>query len=644
MDETKKPIEYVLLFLIVTFIGLIIGIFLANYVFVQWQKIPMDYYSYDTIYKYYQQYGKNPEVLKVIKASAIIAILPAIILDVVVAIAIFSKPKREQYGSARFAKDIDVRKSGLIKTPEEQKKAMAKKPSNPSILVGKYKNKYLEFFGNEFLAVGAPTRSGKGVGIVIPNLLHYPDSVVVLDVKNENWDLTAGFRSQYQDCYLFAPKAVDKCTHRYNPLDYINRDETERMADIQNIANIMYPDSADQDGTTAFFNAMAQRLFTGMILYMLETPERPCTMAELMRLATPTVPLEEWVETVIKERQEQGRALSSECVQALMSYAGNASENTRSGIDSTMRSPLNIFTDPTVAAATSTSDFRLDEVRKKKMSIYVGIQPNELDRFGRLLNLFFSQLINLNTRVLPEQDPELKYQCLLLLDEFTALGRVDIINKAVAYIAGYNLRLMLIFQNRGQLEQHYGKEGASTLMSNMACKIIFAPTEIEEAETYSRMLGTETIKGKSVSRNRGKGGGGSSVSTSDQKRELMLPQEMLELDPDKQIVKYKAYKPILDNKIKFYEDPTFQARLSEEVDSGGRQKGLPIRDKCKPPKVNVKESLESIRGMVEKPITKVEDVPDGKTLITEHRDYIEKLSEALGFNADFLDLDNYKAE
>ncbi len=636
MDNQVKPVQVFVVFFVMTILGLIVGVYFANYVFMQWQNISMDYYSVTILYQYYQKYSSNLEVVKVIKASALSALLPIIIMNIIAAVVLFKKPKKEQYGSARFANDSDVKKTGLIKTDKEREKAYNKKPSNPSVLVGKYKNQFLEYFGNEFFSIAAPTRSGKGVGIVIPNLLHYRDSVVVLDVKNENWDLTAGFRSQFQECFLFAPKAADGRTHRWNPLDSIDRDETKRMADIQNYANIMYPDGADQDGTTAYFNSQAQRLFTGMILYMLETPERPCTFAELIRLATPTIPFHEWIEQQIESRQNEKRPLSSECIQALMSFAGNASENTRSGIESTMKAPLNIFTDPMVAAATSTSDFKLEDVRKKRMSIYVGIQPNELDRFGRLLNLFFSQLININTRVLPEQDPELKYQCLLLLDEFTALGRVDIINKSVAYIAGYNLRLMLIFQNIGQLEQHYGKEGSSILLSNIACKVVFAPTEIEEAERYSRMLGSYTMKGKSISKNRGKGGGGS-VSTSDQERKLMLPQEMLELDEDKQIIKYKAFKPILDKKIKFYEEEVFCSRLSKELDENGKQKGLPIRKSCRPPKVDVRASLMSIRGAEEVPITQDElENMTGKEIIEQHSDFLDEFSSALGFDPNFF--------
>ena len=607
----------------------------------------MEYYSWKTIFLYQDAYGHVPAVNKAINASlAIIGVTPIALMTVVL-VMLFSKPKREQHGSARFATNADIRESGLIQTAKQQKELRQKTPSKPSILVGKYKGKFwekgkfLEFWGNEFAFVSAPTRSGKGVGIVIPNLLHYPDSCVVLDIKNENWDITAGFRSQYQDCYLFAPKAEDGRSHRYNPLDYIDRDETKRMGDIQNIANILLPADNQQD---SFWNDNAQALFNGLVLSMLETTARPCSMSELLKLTNPNQPLNEWITDTINKRRteeivinpetgEKGvRPLSVECIESLMSFAGNDSENTRAGILSSLKAPLNIFSDPMVASATSTSDFDLRDVRRKRMSIFVGIQPNELARFDKLLNLFFSQLINLNTRVLPEQDKTLKYQCLVLLDEFTALGRVDIINKAVAYIAGYNMRLMLIFQNKGQAEQYYGREGTSTMLSNMACQIIFAPREVEDAENYSKILGTQTIKGRSVSRNKGKGGGGS-VSTSDQSRPLMLPQEMLELDQSKEIVKYQAFKPILCDKIKYYEEDIFTSRANKE-----------IAKKCLPPKLDVQSMLDVMRGATKKVAEKESELPTGKEMVENHADYLSKLSSILGFDPDFFELNDKTEE
>lgn len=638
-ERNKSPIEYVIVFLILNIIFIAIGVYLANFIFIQWQKIPFDFFSYKTIYLYHLKYGDYKSVALAVKVCTGVGAATVVILNIVILSAIFAKPKRELHGSAKFANMMDVKKTGFILNPKEQKEKNEKSPGNPSVLVGKYKDKLLEFFGNEFVFVAAPTRSGKGVGIVIPNLLHYRDSVVVLDVKNENWDLTAGFRSQFQECFLFAPKAADGRSHRYNPLDYIDRDPTKRMGDIQNIANIMYP----SDGDDAFWQAQSQRLFTGLILYMLETEERPCSMAELVKLSTPNKPLDEWIIETIAQRKADGKPLSVECVEALMAFAGNSSENTRAGILSSLTAPLNIFTDPMVAAATSASDFKLDEVRKKRMSIYVGIQPNELPRFDKLLNLFFSQLINLNTRVLPEQDPSLKYQCLVLLDEFTALGHVEIINKAVAYIAGYNMRLMLIFQDRSQAEKYYTREGARTLLSNMSCQVIFAPRTVEDAEDYSKLLGTETAKGKSISRNRGKGGGGS-VSTSDQSRALMLPQELMELPQAQQIIKFNAFKPILCEKIIFYNEPIFKARLSQEKDAAGRQKGLPVNEKNTPPQLDVAAMLEIMRGTTYTEIKSVKELNEKTTaadLIKNHSNYIQQISDAFGFDADFLNLEEF---
>ena len=659
--KQKTVKDYIILFATVNLLWIPAAFYFANWLFGYWQDVPAEYIGFGTLLQYQDAYGSNPKVAQAIALSELAGFGAWLMSNVFLGVGLFAKPKRELHGSAKFANMHEVKKTGFILTPKEQQEKFAKTPSNPSVLVGKYKNNFLEFFGNEFIFVGAPTRSGKGVGIVIPNLLHYRDSVVVLDVKNENWNITAGFRSQFQECYLFSPKAADRKSHRYNPLDYIDRDPINRMGDIQNIANIMYP----ADGEDGFWQNQAQRLFTGLVLYMIETPNRPCTMAELVKLATPNKPLNDWINEIIVIRNgksanpDEGieaipptpievffkdgvempfvenrngievrlleRPLSVECIESLMAFAGNSSDNTRAGIQSSMMSPLNIFTDPMVAAATSASDFRLDEVRKKKMSIFVGIQPNELARFDKLLNLFFSQLINLNTRVLPEDDPSLKYQCLVLLDEFTALGRVDIINKSVAYIAGYNMRLMLIFQNISQLEQHYTREGAQTMIANMACQIVFAPRTIDDAKSYSELLGTETVKGKSISRNKGKGGGGS-VSTSDQSRALMLPQELKELDQSKEIVLYNAEKPILCDKIRYYNEPVFKDRINK-----------PVRPNSLPPELNVMAVLEVMRGIVRKNTTE-DALPSPQEMLkqSQWKDWLGLTTEAIGFDPDFI--------
>lgn len=632
------------------FIG--IAVLVANYVFIEWQKIPSEYLSYNTIYLYHEQYGNIPKVKNAIMGSAGAGFATWVILNVAVAVALFAKPKRELHGSARFANDAEIRKTGFLPTPQEEEKLKKKFPSEPPVIIGKHKGKFLQFYGNEFISIGAPTRSGKGVSIVIPNLLTYPDSIVVLDIKMENWLLTAGFRAKYQDVFLFAPKSEDGRSHRYNPLDYIDRDDTKRMADVQNIANIFYPADDPKD---AFWQNQAQRIFTGLVLYMMETPNRPCSMAELIKLTTPTsMPLHEWIPTIINERKntpivinnETGetrvKELSVECIEAMMAYVNVDSDNTRSSILATLMSPLNVFTDPSVATATSHSDFRLDDVRRKKMTIYVGIQPNELSRFSKLLNVFFSQLININTRVLPEHDERLKYQCLVLLDEFTSLGRVDIIQKSIAYIAGYNVRLMPIFQSVSQVEDAYGKDGANAILSNIACQVEFTPTTIEQAEHLSKRLGTQTVKGKSVSRNRGKGGGGS-VSMSDQARALMLAQELMEMGDEDEIILFRRTKPIKCEKAFYYSNPqVFGSRMQS---LSRPAKGLPIPTESEPPELDIAGMLSVMRGVkLEQPRNHKETKPI-EHYQEKHPDFLAELGKALGFTDEvFAELNKIEAD
>ncbi len=252
--------------------------------------------------------------------------------------------------------------------------------------------------------------------------------------------------------------------------------------------------------------------------------------------------------------------LSKECVSALLSYA-NTADNTAAGILSSMTAPFNVFRDPLVAKATSANDFDLLQLPQKKMSIYIKLTPDNIAKFSVLVNLLFSQIINLNVRQgLPEHNKALKYQCLLMLDEFTALGYMGIIESAIAYIAGYNIRLRLIFQNKSQLNRHY-KEGKDTLIANCALKIFFAPGILDSAKELSEILGYETVKGKSVSRSRGKSGS-TSQSESDQKRALMMPQELLEMPFEDSIVWLRGRKIMKLDKVMYYTDKSFNDRVS----------------------------------------------------------------------------------
>ncbi|KVW76230.1 type IV secretory system conjugative DNA transfer family protein [Burkholderia ubonensis] len=438
----------------------------------------------------------------------------------------------------------------------------------PAIVVGVWRGRYLRFAGQQFVLLAAPARSGKGVGVVIPNLLSFPDSVVVLDVKQENYAATAGFRRAHgQDVYLFNPFAEDGRTHRYNPLSAIS-DGLFRVGDILAIGYALYPPGGHDD----FWKDQARNLFLGIVLLLCEwrdarrvgkgtsIPDFPVTMGEVLRQSSGNgMPVKTYLQRALVQHRD---LLSGPCVDALNRFLSN-DDKVLASVLATFNAPLTIWANPIVDAATSANDFDLRDVRRRRMSIYIGITPDHLSEAALLVNLVFSQLVNLNTKQLPEADPTLIFQCLLLLDEMTAIGKIHIIARAVAYMAGYNLRLLSIVQSIAQLESVYGRADARTFITNHAMQILYAPREQKDANDYSEMLGTFTDQSRSVScPNAFFGGrGGSSESVSEQRRPLLLPQELKELGRDKEIILLENTKPILADKICYWRDPAFASRV-----------------------------------------------------------------------------------
>jgi type IV secretion system protein VirD4 len=443
------------------------------------------------------------------------------------------------------------------------------KPAGPPLVVGVWRGRYLRFAGQQFVLLAAPTRSGKGVGIVIPNLLSYEHSVVVLDIKQENFAITAGFRAQHgHEVYLFNPFAEDFRTARYNPLSAIS-DGIFRVGDILAIGYALYPSR----GHDSFWNDSARNLFLGLTMLLCELrdargkpgdrdmnlPDYPVTIGEVLRQSSGKgQPVKQYLGSLLAN---YGQVLTGACVDSLNRFLAN-DDKVLASILATFNAPLTIWANPVVDAATSANDFDLRDVRKKKMTVYLGITPDHLAESAVLLNLMFSQLVNLNTKKLPQDDPELKYQCLMLMDEFTSIGKVAIIARSVSYMAGYNMRLLAIIQSVAQLESVYGREDARTFATNCAMQVLYPPREQKDANEYSEMLGYFTQKSASISRPRGwTTKGGESVSISDQRRALLLPQELKELGQDKEIILLENTKPILANKIVYYRDPVFQARI-----------------------------------------------------------------------------------
>jgi len=236
--------------------------------------------------------------------------------------------------------------------------------------------------------------------------------------------------------------------------------------------------------------------------------------------------------------------LSPECVRALCDVIDLAPV-TASSIRKTFTSRLDLWLNPILDWATAANDFDLRELREKPMSIYVGVNPDDLHRLRPVLSLFFQQAIGLQTRTLPEHDPRLKLQVLMLLDECAALGRIPILAESISYLPGYNVRVALVIHTPAQLREIYGPNAAETMLKSLAARIVFAAKDHTDAKEISDELGTMTERVNSVSRPipglfEGRKHKSRSVSTSEQRRPLLLPQEVQMLGNDDAIIFYEG--------------------------------------------------------------------------------------------------------
>lgn len=468
-------------------------------------------------------------------------------------VLLFRPRRRSTHGDARFATASELARRGLFDA------------SPDGIVIGKHGGRLLRLRGQQFAILAAPTRSGKGVGVVVPNLLEYLESVVVLDIKQENFDLTSGWRArQGHAVFLFNPFAEDRRTHRWNPLTYVSADPAFRVSDLMSIAAMLYPDGADEQ---KFWVSQARNAFMALALFAFESRDRDRragfpgsegapTLGQIYRLSSGDGgDLRAHLAALSRSDFLGGDARTA--FANLLSQA----DETFASILGTFKEPLNAWLNPVLDAATGGDDFRLDDLRRRRMTVYIGIQPNKLAESRLIVNLFFSQLINVNTRELPRQNPELKHQCLLLMDEFTSIGKVDIIARAVAYMAGYNLRLLPIIQSMAQLDATYGQELARTIVTNHALQIVYAPREQRDANDYSEMLGYSTVRRQNVTRGREV-----SRSETEERRALMLPQELKAMGADKEVVLYEGLAhPVMCEKIRYYDDTRFTARLLPRV-------------------------------------------------------------------------------
>jgi type IV secretion system protein VirD4 len=409
--------------------------------------------------------------------------------------------------------------------------------------------------GPEHVMLHAPTRTGKGVGIVIPNLLSWPHSVVVLDIKRENFAATAGFRAgSGHRVMMFDPLEPEGRTVRFNPLAHIDRSEPAAVLDeLQRMAVMLFP---GHDHADPFWSEAARTGFIGVGAYVAADPDMPLTLGEIFRQLTVGDPRRRFPE-VIEARRREGRPLPVGCVTALNDFCAS-SENTFASVRQTITTRMGLWLNPTVDAATTSSDFDLRDLRSGTVSLYLGASPDNLLRVAPLYSLLFQQLVDLNSRSLPASSDK---PTLVLLDEFARLGPAPVLAHAFSWVAGYGLRLLTVIQSPAQLRAIYGPDLAEDIFANCGVEVVFAPKDLKTAQDLSGRLGAYTYAGRSRSGPRGLGAGRRTITVSDQRRPLMLPQELLLLPSSDLLVLKAGLSPVRGRKIVYYRDPVLRRRL-----------------------------------------------------------------------------------
>ncbi len=527
--------------------GLVLSQYLAGYLFLWLMGASPTLATPLTIARYAYYFGDRADVVVRLKVASAVGGL----LVLAAALPAVLPRTRALHGDARFANRREIGRAGLFSTT--------------GFYLGRVGRHDLVLGGQQGVLLSAPPRSDKGTAIVIPNLLTWPGSVVCLDLKLENWTISAGYRQRCgQDVFLFDPLNESGDTACWNCLSYVSEDPNLRINDVQHIAAILYPDIP---GTDPFWSAGARSLFLGITLFVLETPSLPPTLGEVLRqgMASDSEGFSPHWRRIIEGRQASRFPLSAPCTRALSDVIDLAPV-TASSIRKTFTSRLDLLANPLLDRATSRNDFDLRELRRRPMSIYIGIRPADLHRLKPLLNLFIEQAIGLQTKSLPEHDPSLQYQVAMILDEAPAIGRIPILAESIAYLPGFNVRIMLVVQALSQLRDVYGAQTAETMMKSLAVRIAYAPKDFGEANELSQELGNTTVRVKSVSkpvaslfdRNDRRG---RSVNISEQRRALMLPQEIKELGRDREIVMYEGLRPILATKNRYFEDSRLRMRL-----------------------------------------------------------------------------------
>jgi len=357
-----------------------------------------------------------------------------------------------------------------------------------------------------------------------------------------------------QDTFLWNPASPDGISHCYNPLDWVSTKLGQQVDDVQKIANLLLPEQE-------FWQNEARSLCVGVMLYLLAVPDRDASFGELVRVLRS----DDVVYNLAVVLDTMGNLIHPVAYMNIAAFLQKA-EKERSGVISTLNSSLELWANHLIDKTTATSDFNISDMKKKKITVYVGLTPDNIERLKPLMKVFYQQASQLLCKHMPKKDEP--FGVMFMMDEFPTLGEMEQFKTGIAYFRGYRLRLFLIIQDTQQLKGTYEEAGMNSFLSNATYRITFAANNIETAELISKMCGNKTVK--QYSQNKPKfldlNPASRSIHESETQRALLLPQEVMQLPRDEQIILIESAAPIKSKKIFYYKDNFFTRRLLPQSD------------------------------------------------------------------------------
>jgi type IV secretion system protein VirD4 len=473
-------------------------------------------------------------------SGGFISIIVAITLSV---IRVREAKNAATYGSARWADPEEIRAAGLL-DPD-------------GVLLGRLDSEYLRHDGPEHVLCFAPTRSGKGVGLVVPTLLTWPGSTIIHDIKGENWGLTAGFRSRHGRVLLFDP--TDPASSAYNPLLEVRRGDKE-VRDVQNIADILVDPEGALDKRNHWEKTSHSQLVGAILHVLYAEPDK--TLAGVANfLSDPKRPVEATLRAMMST-PHLGEAGVHPVIASSARELLNKSDNERSGVLSTAMSFLGLYRDPVVAKVTAQCDWRIADLAagEKPVSLYLVVPPSDINRTKPLIRLLLNQVGRRLTEDLKTSAN--RHRLLLMLDEFPALGRLDFFESALAFMAGYGIKSFLIAQSLNQIEKAYGAN--NSVLDNCHVRVAFATNDERTAKRVSDALGTATEMRDSTNyagHRLSPWLGHLMVSRQETARPLLTPGEVMQLPPTDELLLVAGVPPVRAKKARYYEDARFKERI-----------------------------------------------------------------------------------